>query len=239
MLFLYVRHGNPIYDPDSLTEEGHAQAEALSKRLSKYGVDEIYASTSNRARLTAKPTCEKLGLEATLLDWANEGHAFRDTSVQKEDGNRQWCFYSLKYRSAFTRPDVRALGEKWYEHELFKEDNFAAGVQRVDREVDEFFRSLGYEHERETGRFKAIQPNEKRVALFAHQGFGMLFLSSVLGIPYNEFCVRFDISCSSMTAIRFGVSADGYVYPKLMQLSNDGHLYKEGLSTLYNCDLEL
>ena len=239
MLFLYVRHGDPIYEPDSLTDEGRRQAEALSKRLSKFGLDEIYASTSNRAQLTAKPTCEKLGLTATLLDWANEGHAFHDTSVRKDDGSRQWGFHNGKYKEYFTRPDVRALGNKWYEHELFKDENFAAGVQRVDREVDEFFLSLGYEHERATGRFKAVQPNEKRVALFAHQGFGMMFLSSVLGIPYNEFCMRFDLSCSSMTAIRFGVDADGYVYPRLIQLSNDGHLYKEGLSTLYNYDIEL
>ena len=58
MLFLYLRHGDPIYDPDSLTEEGHRQAEALSKRLCKYGLDKVYASTSNRAQLTAKLNCK-------------------------------------------------------------------------------------------------------------------------------------------------------------------------------------
>lgn len=58
MLFLYLRHGDPIYEPDSLTEEGHRQAEALSKRLCKYGLDKVYASTSNRAQLTAKLNCK-------------------------------------------------------------------------------------------------------------------------------------------------------------------------------------
>ena len=29
MLFFYIRHGEPIYDPDSLTTLGHAQANAL------------------------------------------------------------------------------------------------------------------------------------------------------------------------------------------------------------------
>ena len=56
MLFYYVRHGDPIYNPDSLTEFGHAQAEALAKRLSILGFDKIYASSSNRARQTAEPT---------------------------------------------------------------------------------------------------------------------------------------------------------------------------------------
>ena len=54
MLFFYVRHGDPIYNPDSLTPLGERQAEAVSKRLAMYGIDKIYSSTSNRAYLTAK-----------------------------------------------------------------------------------------------------------------------------------------------------------------------------------------
>ena len=33
MLFFYVRHGDPVYDPDQLTPLGRRQAEALAKRL--------------------------------------------------------------------------------------------------------------------------------------------------------------------------------------------------------------
>ena len=58
MLFFYIRHGDPIYVPDSLTPLGERQADALAKRLSMYGVDKIYSSSSNRAILTSKPTCE-------------------------------------------------------------------------------------------------------------------------------------------------------------------------------------
>ena len=32
MLLYVIRHGDPIYDPDSLTELGHEQARALAKR---------------------------------------------------------------------------------------------------------------------------------------------------------------------------------------------------------------
>ena len=49
MLLFSIRHGEPIYDPDSLTPFGHRQAEAVAKRLALYGIDEIYASSSNRA----------------------------------------------------------------------------------------------------------------------------------------------------------------------------------------------
>ena len=55
MLLYYVRHGDPIYDPDSLTPLGARQAEAVAKRLARYGLDEIYVSSSQRAKDTAKP----------------------------------------------------------------------------------------------------------------------------------------------------------------------------------------
>ena len=58
MIFYYIRHGDPTYNPDSLTALGVRQAEALAKRLALYGLDNIYSSTSNRAIMTAKPTCE-------------------------------------------------------------------------------------------------------------------------------------------------------------------------------------
>ncbi len=58
MLFFYIRHGDPIYEPDSLTVLGQKQADALAKRLSIYGIDRIYSSPSGRAVQTAKSTCD-------------------------------------------------------------------------------------------------------------------------------------------------------------------------------------
>ena len=41
MLLFFVRHGDPIYVPDSLTPLGRRQAEAVAKRLARYGLDQI------------------------------------------------------------------------------------------------------------------------------------------------------------------------------------------------------
>lgn len=38
MLLFFVRHGDPIYHPDSLTELGERQAEALVKRMGFFGL---------------------------------------------------------------------------------------------------------------------------------------------------------------------------------------------------------
>ena len=91
--------------------------------------------------------------------------------------------------------------------------------------------SLGYLHMQNSYRTEMPDDN-RRVALFAHQGFGLAFLSSLLDIPYPLFCTHFDISHSGMTVIEFK-SNNGFVVPQILQLSNDSHLYKDGLPTKY------
>ena len=237
MILYYVRHGDPIYNPDSLTELGHKQAEALSKRFALYGLDEIYCSTSNRAIQTAEPTCKMLNKEKTLLDWANEGHAFADFCATKADGSRVWSFYIPERIRQFNDKEVKALVDKWYEHPYFEDTNFKRGVERINRETDAFMLNLGYEHDRENGKYKCIRKNEKRVALFAHEGFGKAFLSSLLDIPFPTICTKFQLSHSSVTVIHFGEGDS--VYPHLLQWSNDSHLYKENALTGYNNSLNI
>lgn len=81
--------------------------------------------------------------------------------------------------------------------------------------------------------YKCENHNEKRIALFAHQGFGLVFLSTVLRIPYPIFSTHFDMSHTGVTVIEFDDN-DGYCIPKILQLSNDSHLYAEGLPTKYH-----
>ncbi len=234
MIFYYIRHGDPIYVPDSLTPLGKRQAEAVAKRLSLYGVDKIYTSSSNRAIQTAQPTCEIVKKEAEILDFANEVHAWNELVVCRPDGSgKLWAFQHKETKELFCSPEIKALGDQWYEHPKFKNYRFKQGIERIYRESDEFFKSLGYEHIRYTGKYKVIHPNNERVALFAHQGFGLAFLSCLLDIPYPLFSTRFDICHTGLTVIEFK-EIDGYTIPQILTHSSDSHLYKEGLPTNYN-----
>lgn len=231
MLLFYIRHGDPIYSPDGLTEQGVLQAEALSKRLAVYGLDKIYASTSNRAQLTAKPTAEKLNLPVIPLEWCHEQYAARDFGLIKDDGNWDWCFRAPQSVLQLNSPEATALGDTWYEAKCFENTRYKEGVLRVNEETDKFLLSLGYEHDRKTHTYKAVRPNDEKVALFAHQGFGLAFLSSVLDIPYNRFATHIDLGHSSMTVIHF--DGEDVVVARMIQCSNDSHIYKEGLPLAY------
>ena len=236
MLFYYIRHGEPLGVPDySLTPLGREQAKALAKRLCLFGIDRVFASPTLRTMQTAQPICDLLGKEITPCDWADEGIVWNEFTVPHPKYEHTWAFFAPKYLEIFSSPEVRALGEKWYEHPELAGLNFKAGVERVNAAVDEFFLSLGFRHDRENARYEVVGEhlNRDRVALFAHQGFGMSFFSSMLDIPYPMFCTHFDLSHSSMSVINFEPRGK-YVYPHVLQTANDSHLYREGIITGYH-----
>ncbi len=235
MLLFYVRHGDPIYVPDSLTEQGSKQAEALVKRMKRCDPSKIFVSSSNRARLTAKPTADALGIEPVVLDWCNEGYAWDTFFYKDADGKSDWMFYHPESRKVLASEEIRRLDKEWYTHPFFScKPNLKDGIDRIKNGTDAFMLSLGYRHV-ENG-YVAERPNDDRVALFAHQGFGFAFMSALLDIPYPMMSLRFDFGHSSMTVIEF--SGEGFVVPKVLQFSNDSHIFASDLKTSYNNCIE-
>ena len=53
MELLIIRHGDPDYTIDSLTEKGWKEAEYLSEKLVKMDIQDFYVSPLGRARDTA------------------------------------------------------------------------------------------------------------------------------------------------------------------------------------------
>ena len=234
MLLFYVRHGEPTYHPDELTYLGHMQAMAVCKRLALFGVDKIYSSTSNRAYQTAEPLAKMLHMDIEKLDFCNESHAYREFALfNPERGGLQWGYTTPRIRRMFVSEEVRKLDREWYNYPGFPENHFKEGLDRVARETYAFMESLGYRHDAEKNCYQAIRPNDDRVALFAHEGFGNVFLSTLLDVPYPIFCTRFGMHHSGLSVIEIKEDQEGYAIPQALMVGNDGHLYKEGLPLNY------
>lgn len=232
MLLFILRHADPIYNPDSLTERGHIQAEALAKRLALYGIDKIYSSSMIRAQQTAHPTEVLLNKTAELADWAREDVLYRAWSTE-HNGTRRWIFHNPE-KSQMRDPSVSALGLKWYEHPLFGGIPGEREYMRLLEHSDEFLLRQGYRHDRENCRYIAENHTDERVAMFCHQGFGLSWLGVMLDIPLPIIWTGFDYSHTGMTVVEFEPDEKGIVLPQVLTLSNDSHLYKEGLPTKYN-----
>lgn len=221
MLFIYVRHGEPIYNPDSLTELGKKQADMVADFLAIQGVDRIFSSTSNRAIQTAMPTAKRLRKDIIEVDFAHERHPWKHLTIDEPDG-RKWLYQSKEFRELFHTNEIINLGYQWYKHPLLTHKSYETEMNRIQEESNRFFEKLGYQH-LENSRYKVINESNERIAFFAHQGFGFAFLSLLLNIPYPIFCTHFELGHAEITMIEFN-NEDEYAYPRVLSFSSQGHL---------------
>lgn len=67
MKIIFIRHAEPDYSKDSLTEKGFREAGLLAGRTKNWKVDQFYCSPLGRAQDTARPTLE--AHHVTLTDF--------------------------------------------------------------------------------------------------------------------------------------------------------------------------
>lgn len=101
MELLLVRHGLPVRideadapaDPH-LAEEGWAQARRLARWLASEEIHAIYASPLLRARQTAEPLAEELGLEVVvdeeIAEFDREAHYYVPIEELKAERDERW-----------------------------------------------------------------------------------------------------------------------------------------------------
>ena len=227
MLLFVIRHGDPIYNPDSLTPKGQRQAEAVGRRLALHGIDKIYASTNTRAQLTAQPTSELVGKKIEICDWMSENNAARDFMFHDPENDNRWSWSFGIEATRYRTEEKLALGDKWYEAFPFTHCNAKDGFARIGGESDAFFESLGYKHE--GMKYKILNHTDERVAVFCHYGFGTTWLAYLLDIHPVLFWSTFDMNHTGVTVIDFRKSASGYTAPKVLAFSDVSHLYGERL----------
>ena len=237
MLLYIIRHGIPDYATDSLTPDGQKQAEAVARRLQVHGIDEVYASPLGRAKQTAEPTCRALGLEMKIEPFMSEGTAWQHFTAFYEENKRTWAFTQ---RGKILGSDDSFDAKNGYGRNLYADDDMARkGLAIIKEGSDAFLAKLGYEKTEVGNGYRAVAPNEKRIAAFCHQGFGLHWLAYLLNFPLHLFTASFDISHTGLTIVRFSAESNGIAYPHCLCLSDLSHIYGDGLPLRYHDQLDI
>lgn len=234
MLLYIIRHGEPDYTTDTLTERGALQAEAVGKRIADSQIDMIFSSPMGRARQTAEPACRNLGLDCRIEEWAheigNEKYTLFPDGVKKsvtyvqntyyrENGN-----YDLGYDRAFECQGLNTSGMK-------------SAVSYIEENGNKFLESLGYKAENEN--YRIINPNDKKIALFCHSAFARAWVSVLLHIPINVMWASFGYTHTGVTIIEFKNNENGITAPKCLCYSDTSHLYSAKLDMKYDNYIEI
>ncbi len=226
MLLYIIRHGEPGHD-GALTELGQKQAEAVGERMKKCGIDRVFSSPLLRARQTAQPACEKLGLSMNIEDWAAEIGDGRLTTLP--DGTKKSV--SLLQNTVFLEGDNADLPfSRAYECDFFNTSDMKEAVSFIEENGNAFLEKLGYK--KEGNVYRIVKPSNERVALFCHAAFSRAWISVLLHIPVHIMWAGFDYEHSGVTVLAFENTENGFTAPTCLRYSDTGHLYAADLEPL-------
>ena len=75
MRLIFIRHAEPDYTIDGLTEKGHREAVLLAAAVPALHIDHCYTSPLGRARETAAYCLDNIGKTAVEQEWLEEFNA--------------------------------------------------------------------------------------------------------------------------------------------------------------------
>ena len=224
MLFYIIRHGEPDYTTDTLTAEGWNQARLAADRLAESGIDEIHASPMGRARQTAVPTAEKLGLPIIIEHWAYELDEICKTRFP--DGRLK--IISQIPVEHLHRPEFRKLDsrEGIVRIEGLRETAFAARFEMLAGNFDALLEKEGYRRNAE-GLYDILAPSDRHVALFCHMGMSRVLMAHAMNLPYHLLAASLMGNFTAITILEF--KNEGPVTsPVMLSFADTGHLFRKG-----------
>lgn len=207
MLLYIIRHGDPDYEHNTITELGHREAKALAAWFNEQGIrfDEVYTSPLGRAKDTASYTCESQGITPNELPWTEESMDFMQPFLPNSDLSFRFGSNGIEEYCDFAKPER---------------------MERIHTLVegsDAFLSKLGYT--RNGSHYDITAHNNKRVAVFCHGGMGTAWTAHLLGMaPTLGFPSMF-MTTTSFNVFEFRPHGDvTYTRPRMLRFGTTPHL---------------
>jgi broad specificity phosphatase PhoE len=177
MQFTLIRHAQPQWvrgglniDDPPLTELGHTQARELGRRFRDRSAERLLVSNLVRARQTAEPIAEALGLEPQICPWL------------AEIGTPRWEGTPAEYvEGVFRDQRARPVEELW--NGIDGGESFHDFHRRVTHGLQTFLDDAGCERVRDEPSLWRLTDPDERVVIVAHAGTNASAIGYLLGIP--------------------------------------------------------
>lgn len=236
MRLIFVRHGEPDYVNDCLTENGVVQARSTAKRLHSENIKAIYASPMGRAVETASYTAKDHELDIQVLDFMHEidwgdipgisessetSKQFVETEPVEDRLPYEGHPWTLAYKLLTENPEyVGSLD--WVGHHYFKDNRCTDFYQSISDKFDEFLKNYGLV--RKGGLYYVEEKNDDTIALFAHGGSGAIMFSHLLSLPFPFVLTTMPYGVCSVSIIELGSDPGRMTTPRLELFNDMGHI---------------
>ncbi len=222
MKLLLIRHGEPDYATDTLTETGAREARYLARRIAPMDVRAYFVSPLGRARQTAAATLEAAGREAAVLDWLREF----DIPIERPDVEGlspiawDWLPQDWLRDARFLQP------EAWRENEIFRRARVGEAYDAVTAAFDALLAGYGYERE---GRYYRVrEPNTDTLVFFCHLGVSCVLMSHLFNCSPMQLWQNIAMAPSSVTTLVTEERRAGIAIFRASAIGDVSHLYAAG-----------
>ena len=227
MKLLIIRHGDPDYEHDCLTEQGEREARLLAEGLARVPIDAAYVSPLGRAKQTAQYTLDALGIEAEVCDWLREF----DSRIQRPDKDGPSIAWDWLPQDWTREPDFFSV-ETWLSPKAMAESDTPEKYRAVCAGIDALLERHGYR--REGNLYRVCRANADTVALFCHFGVESVILGHILNISpmllWHGFCAL----PTSVTTLYTEERREGIASFRVSEYGSLYHLHRAGVTPSFS-----
>ncbi len=234
MKIIIIRHGDPDYSIDSLTEKGWREAALLAERIAPMKVDEYCCSPLGRAQATASLTLKKADRQAVTLDWMREFSLPTndpDTGLRRNVAWDAMPSYWTKLEGFFDK-------DKWFDTGYIGTGEARKYYSEVSEGLDEVLARHGYT--RDENMYHTDCGNRDVVVFFCHFGVEAVMLSHLLNISPMTLWHGMIALPTSVTTLISEEREEGSVYFRCCGFGDISHLYAGGEEAAFSgrfCEL--
>jgi len=238
MRIIMIRHGDPDYEKDSLTEKGWKEAALLSERILKLDVTDFYVSPLGRAKDTASLTLKKMNRTATECQWLRE---FSPRIHRPDVQDRKMIAWDWLPED-WTKEEVFFRRESWASQKAMQEGSVGQEYQWVTESFDQILAEHGYV--REGDIYRVEKPNRDILVFFCHFGVECVLLSHLINVSPM---VLWHHTCAAPSSVTTAYSEErrkGRAAFRIASFGDISHLYAGGeepafaarFCEIYDCD---
>ena len=207
MRLIFVRHGNPDYSRDCLTEVGHEQAKAVGERLKNEGISRICSSTMGRAVETAEHIADAIGHpreNITRLEFMRE---------------IEWDFAGpWEVSSAYVKEGESIMIRDWEIEGPYARDKIVGFLKNRADGFDNLLASLGYK--REGLYYRVLEERDETIVVVSHAGTSTGVLSRLFNLPATFLFDALRPHFTAVTVVMFKGKEGELISPRF-EIAND------------------
>ena len=235
MRILLIRHGDPDYDNDTLTEKGRREAALLAEAAPYMNLGTCFVSPLGRAQDTAAYSLKKIGRTAETIDWLEEfsgqidlnRHPEMEKAYQNvrrlEDGSYAPRGVWDMLPSYWTEQPEYFDREKWRESEITRYTNVIEKYDWVTGGLDAFLADHGYVRER--NHYRVERASTETVTFFCHFGVTCVILSHLLNVSPFVLWHGLALAPTSVTEVVTEERQRGIASFRGLRVGDISHLY--------------